>query len=47
MVEHGSSVQDEEVKKLGKLNLLAYENILLSIVIKTAAGKVAINLFNT
>ncbi len=26
--EHGSSVQDEAVKKLGELNVLAYEDIL-------------------
>jgi len=45
--EHGSSVQDEAVKKLGKLNVLAYEDILLSIDTKTAAGKVAFNLVNT
>ncbi len=41
--EHGSSVQDEAVKKLGKLNVLAYKNILLSIDTKNA-GKVAISL---
>ncbi len=41
--EHGSLVQDEAVKKLGELNVLAYEDILLSIDTKTAAGKVAFN----
>ena len=41
--KHGSSVQDEAVKKLGDLNVLAYENILYT---KIAAGKVAFNLVN-
>ncbi len=45
--EHGSSVQDEVVKKLGDLNVHAFEDILLSIDTKTAAGKVALNLVNT
>ncbi len=45
--EHGSSVQAETVKKLGEFNLLAYEDILLSIETKTPAGKVAFNLVNT
>ena len=45
--ENGSSVQDEAVKKLGELNVLAYEDIHLSIDTKTAAGKVAFNLVNT
>ncbi len=38
--EHSSSVQNETVKKLGDLNVSAYEDIL-------AAGKVAFNLVNT
>ena len=42
-----SSIQDEAVKKLGKMNVLAYEDILLSIDTKTAAGKVVFNLVNT
>ncbi len=44
--EHGSSVQDEAVKKLGDLNILAYEDIFLSIDTKTDAAKVAFNLVN-
>ncbi len=47
MAEHCSSVQDEAVKKLCNLNVLAYEEILLSIDTKNAAGKVAFNLVNT
>ena len=47
MAELGSSVQDEAVKKLGELNVLMYEDILLSIDTKTAAGKIAFNLVNT
>ena len=47
MAELRSSVQDEAVKKLGKLNVLTYEDILMSIDTKTAAGKVAYNLVNT
>ncbi len=45
--EHGSSVQDEAVKKLSDLNMLAYEDILLPIDTNTSAGKVAFNLVNT
>ena len=47
MAELGSSVQDEAVKMLGTMNVLAYEDILLSIDTKNAAGKVAFNLVNT
>ena len=47
MAELGSSVQDEAVKKLGELNVLMYEDILLSIDTKTAAEKIAFNLVNT
>lgn len=46
MTEHGTSVQDEAIKKLVKLTVLAYEDILLSIDIKSAAGKVAFNFVN-
>ncbi len=42
--EHASSVHFEAVKKLGDLNVLLYEDIILSIDNKTAAGKVAFNL---
>ncbi len=45
--EHGSSVQDEAIKKLGDVNVPAYEDILLSIDTKTAAGKVVFYLVNT
>ncbi len=41
--EHGPSVPDEAVKKLGDLNVLPYEDTLLSIDTKTPAGKVAFN----
>ncbi len=41
--ENGSSDQDEAVKKLGDLNVLAYENILYT---RTVTGKVAFNLVN-
>ena len=47
MKKLGSSVQDEAVKKLGELNVLMYENILLSTDAKTAARKVAFILVNT
>ncbi len=47
MAEHGSSVQDAAIKKLGKINVLPNEDILLSIDTKTAPGKVAFNLVNT
>ncbi len=40
--EHSSSVQNETVKKLGDLNVLAYEDVLLFIDPKSAAGKVAL-----
>ena len=39
MAEHGSSVQDEAVRKLGELNVPEYEDILLSINTKTADEK--------
>ncbi len=45
--EHGSSVQDEAIKKLCKLNMLAYEDNFLLINTKNTAGKVAFNLVNT
>ncbi len=44
--EHGLSVQDEAVKRLGKLNALPFEDTLLSIDTKTAAGKFLFDLVN-
>ena len=41
-----TSVEDKAMTKLGKLNVLAYEDILLSIDMKTAARKVNFNLVN-
>ncbi len=47
IAEHDSSVHDEAVKKLDKLNMLAYEDIFLSIDTKTTAGKVPFKLVKT
>ena len=47
MVILGTSFEDKAVTKLGELNVLAYEDILLSIGAKTAARKVTFNLVNT
>ena len=42
--ESGSSEDDKKVKKLGELNELGYEDLILSINGSTKAGKVAFNL---
>ncbi len=47
MDEHGSTVQMKLLRILESLNVLARENILLSINTKNAAWKVAFNLVNT
>ena len=40
----GTSIEDMAVTKLGELNVLAYEDILLSIDTNSSAGKVAFKL---
>ncbi len=47
IADHGSLVQDEDVKKPGELNILACDDIFLSIDTKAANGKFAFNLLNT
>ncbi len=45
--EHGSLVQDEAVKKLRDLHVIAYGDIFLCVDTKIAVGKVEFNLVNT
>ena len=47
VVALGTLVEDEAMTTFGKLNVLTYEDILLSIDMKTVAQKVTFNLVNT
>ncbi len=44
LAESSSSVSDKKILKLGGLNKLAYEDIVLSINCTTSSGKVAFSL---